>query len=339
MEYKMTFEDGSVALMHYGVKGMKWGIWNEETRKRYLGLKDLLGEGGGGGVYLEGEDEANIEFILQHPELFGFLEPGMTPDEIMATVNPMFGVGEGTYTLAMFFKGLLGDYNGMDATMLSQAYMNCAACSLVYDLRRRGYDVDAAMTTNMAYIGQPGELDTFYKGATVNQISDNSLKTLNKQLSSEPDGARGVMWGTTVAGSGHAIAWEKENGQVVYRDCQSNTKYDSKTVSNLFSGELSAKTGNTISYARLDNATPKLNTMYQQGIISKSGKDSKADIANSLARETAGYQMQQYRQARRNYADTNKRIDPVSATTTIVNNVVAVEKNKNELAERVVRGK
>lgn len=34
-EYKFTFEDGSEALAHYGVKGMKWGEWNEETQQRY----------------------------------------------------------------------------------------------------------------------------------------------------------------------------------------------------------------------------------------------------------------------------------------------------------------
>lgn len=32
-----TFEDGSQALMHYGVLGMKWGVRNEETLRKYLG--------------------------------------------------------------------------------------------------------------------------------------------------------------------------------------------------------------------------------------------------------------------------------------------------------------
>ena len=35
MEYKFTFEDGSSYFMHYGVQGMKWGVWNSETRRRY----------------------------------------------------------------------------------------------------------------------------------------------------------------------------------------------------------------------------------------------------------------------------------------------------------------
>lgn len=39
MDYKFTFEDGSMALAHYGVLGMKWGVHNAETKARY-------GEGG-----------------------------------------------------------------------------------------------------------------------------------------------------------------------------------------------------------------------------------------------------------------------------------------------------
>ena len=38
-EFKLTFEDGSDGyLAHHGIKGMKWGVWNEETRRRHLGM-------------------------------------------------------------------------------------------------------------------------------------------------------------------------------------------------------------------------------------------------------------------------------------------------------------
>jgi hypothetical protein len=41
--YKLTFEDGSSRyLAHYGVKGMKWGVWNAETSARHKGGKDIL---------------------------------------------------------------------------------------------------------------------------------------------------------------------------------------------------------------------------------------------------------------------------------------------------------
>lgn len=39
-EFKVTFDDGSEAyLVHFGVQGMKWGVWNAETAARYAGGK------------------------------------------------------------------------------------------------------------------------------------------------------------------------------------------------------------------------------------------------------------------------------------------------------------
>lgn len=36
MTVKITFEDGTSGyLAHYGVKGMKWGVWNSETKAKY----------------------------------------------------------------------------------------------------------------------------------------------------------------------------------------------------------------------------------------------------------------------------------------------------------------
>lgn len=36
MKYKIVYND---ELRHFGVKGMKWGEWNEETKARYLGIR------------------------------------------------------------------------------------------------------------------------------------------------------------------------------------------------------------------------------------------------------------------------------------------------------------
>ncbi len=35
MDFKVTTDDGSEYLMHHGTKGMQWGVWNEETKKKY----------------------------------------------------------------------------------------------------------------------------------------------------------------------------------------------------------------------------------------------------------------------------------------------------------------
>lgn len=36
MDYLICFEDGSSAcLVHHGIKGMRWGVWNDETKVKY----------------------------------------------------------------------------------------------------------------------------------------------------------------------------------------------------------------------------------------------------------------------------------------------------------------
>ncbi len=42
MELKFTFEDGSEALAHYGVLGMKLGVRNDETLAKYMGSKSSM---------------------------------------------------------------------------------------------------------------------------------------------------------------------------------------------------------------------------------------------------------------------------------------------------------
>ena len=54
MNYILTFEDGSTGyLSHHGVKGMHWGVWNEETRQRRLGHRDIHRMIGGATNYKE----------------------------------------------------------------------------------------------------------------------------------------------------------------------------------------------------------------------------------------------------------------------------------------------
>jgi hypothetical protein len=127
---------------------------------------------------------------------------------------------------------------------------------------------------------------------------------MQKDLSKEPDGARGIVWGITTSGTGHAVAWSKEKGKLVYRDCQSNTKYDENTVHQLYATKQGRKTlhhaisgYSTMGYARLDNATPNIKKMYSSGMISKpTAKKTVESRAEDAARQRAGEMNQLRRQ-------------------------------------------
>ena len=61
MELKFTFQDGSEAIAHYGVKGQKWGIWNEDTKRKYGILEtNAAGAAGGGGAELDEDDPEEL---------------------------------------------------------------------------------------------------------------------------------------------------------------------------------------------------------------------------------------------------------------------------------------
>ncbi len=49
MDFLVTIDDGSQFLAHHGTKGMKWGVWNDETKRKYGVLSKSVAGGGGGG--------------------------------------------------------------------------------------------------------------------------------------------------------------------------------------------------------------------------------------------------------------------------------------------------
>lgn len=120
---------------------------------------------------------------------------------------------------------------------------NCALCSLTYELRMRGYDVEAKEEVKV--FGKPTGLSNFaitncYKDTNVfdytssekiskkyNCSSDmgEQLNALEKELLQHGDGARGELGVYWTVGGGHSVVWQVEKGEVVVRDCQTNTKY------------------------------------------------------------------------------------------------------------------
>lgn len=119
--------------------------------------------------------------------------------------------------------------------------MNCSFCTAAYDLRKRGYDVEAnPISTVEAYTFD--EICSWYKGAKsisnvdVRNAHDATVKSrddilskkdmLLKSLKSNGEGARGHLGLYWLNGDGHDVVWEIENGEAVIRDCQSGKKVE-----------------------------------------------------------------------------------------------------------------
>lgn len=110
---------------------------------------------------------------------------------------------------------------------------NCAYCTAAYDLRQRGYDVEAAAKDES--IGNTLEkIAGWYKGAEIVSYKslvktygdggpitpEKSAEYLEKDLLKHGDGARGHLCVVWNSGGAHDIVWEVENGEVIIRDCQ-----------------------------------------------------------------------------------------------------------------------
>lgn len=109
---------------------------------------------------------------------------------------------------------------------------NCISCALAYDMRRRGYDVEAMPidTTSAVNGSLPVQLG-FYKGEKLEAFevpSDDeaAMKWFSDRILKYGDGSRGLLRIRWKNGDGHAAIWEVSGDTVVIRDPQNNTVVD-----------------------------------------------------------------------------------------------------------------
>ena len=109
---------------------------------------------------------------------------------------------------------------------------NCISCALAYDMRRRGYDVEAAPidTTSATNGSLPVQLG-FYKGEKLETFEvpkdpDVATKQFSNRILKYGDGSRGMLRIRWKNGDGHAVVWEVDGNSVIVRDPQSNTIVD-----------------------------------------------------------------------------------------------------------------
>lgn len=176
-------------------------LTSEEEAHRYVG-KVLMPDGTYRYFYTQSELQAFYSEVGDPAaKEYAIKDRTMTEEEDMAEINEKYNQGV--------------EYQN-----------NCYSCTIAYDMRRRGYDVEAIpdpdgdffLDYRQAYINPKT------KSYTENMDADTMAKTLISDLKAEGEGARGnlgVQW-LPQFGGGHSMAWEVQNGKVIIRDNQTN---------------------------------------------------------------------------------------------------------------------
>lgn len=164
-----------------------------------------------------------------------------TKDEDMAAINPYYDSGKWAYR------------------------NNCSYCTAAYDLRQRGYDVEADAISAFDPPTTADELASWYDGEVVEDLWDSikrqdpvayvsgsvdvyrAAECLEQDMLRHGDGARGHLMLYWQGGGGHDVIWEVSNGKVVVRDCQTNEKLKVSDYMQYASGA---------EYFRTDNVQP-----------------------------------------------------------------------------------
>ena len=137
--------------------------------------------------------------------------------------------------------------------------MNCTNCTVAYELRRRGYDVEAQPNTNGRLLVHTPNV---FPGATRRELfnwnSDSDPSTREQQaeqkILSLGDGARGELLMTFWYGGGHSVHFENKNGNVIVTDAQVNQTYEFQDI---------VDASATLGYYRFDDSSFNPKTIKQ----------------------------------------------------------------------------
>lgn len=108
--------------------------------------------------------------------------------------------------------------------------MNCQRCVFAYELRRRGYDVEALPTYENDEMPMGGNWQRAMSGMTEQNVGKTTegatLKAIESQMKDWGDGSRAILrlrW-AGFPPSGHVINVEYSNGKLNVWDAQSNAR-------------------------------------------------------------------------------------------------------------------
>lgn len=253
-------QNGSSELYHYGVKGMRWGVRKEQetsgNRKPKLlsgTVKTRSGEGGTSTTVVNDKDQ-----LVSWRKLLNEYD-GNTPATYASEE-----VARDKFNNLPKFNARLSENQQRYATNHDapnyKRKVNCFECSIAYEMRRRGYNVQA----NEASGGYDFEvlhafdITDFFNikvehregnmGNDWTDMAKEAYLAMEEQCLSYGNGARGMV---LIAfqppmNSGHAMNWVVQDGEFKIIDNQSSVTPGDRTF-------LYANTTN-INVVRLDNA-------------------------------------------------------------------------------------
>lgn len=260
------------ALAHFGVKGMRWGVRNDpkpslNKSNGTVGVDPVtavIAMYGTAAVLKAGMntiDSGNARVIAKKGARF------VTHKKLTYKMNPE--LAKKNMSEADIAKKVVPGINPDHPKRGTN--MNCRRCTVVYEMRRRGYDVRASksiMATGQHGVGlkkalntqtshmQLGEKTVFKANDITGLKNTDAPSAVFKALKSQPNGSRGEVGVSWLMGGGHSVAYEIINGKPVIFDTQSGKRFKTpKEFANAY--KVSAVRAD---FTRLDNK--KLNEAW-----------------------------------------------------------------------------